>query len=79
MEQGASMLGLIIKHRWALLAGLFVASTGGAILYGYFKGSSNAKIKIVYEQVEIMEKRGEIARHRPDAAGVVKRLRDGTF
>ena len=51
----------------------------GLVYYIYSEGKQACENTVVNKEVELMEKRNEIANQRPDAAVVIDRLRRGTF
>lgn len=62
---------------------LTVCGVVAAFAFGYGKGRMDGvnacEVKILKETIVLKEKMDEVRNNRPDASGVVKRLRDGTF
>lgn len=70
-------------YRNAVMVGAIIFGLLGTTGYFYLKGRSDcrksAEIKAANEALNLREDLNEIRNNRPDAAGVVKRLRRGTF
>lgn len=74
------MIGGFLSSKFSgYLAILGVVVTLGLVFYIYNEGVEACENKVVNVEVDLMEKRSEIANMRPDAAIVVERLRNGTF
>lgn len=79
----AKLWGLIpTKYKLIGLAVIVVLNIAG-YGYAYCRGVSDGKDAVenqaVNKAVSIQEKKDEIRNNRPDGAGVVVRLRNGTF
>jgi len=74
------MLGKFLGSKFSgYLAIAGVVAVLGLVWYIYNEGKQSCISDTVNLEVELMEKRNEIANQRPDASVVIDRLRDGTF
>ena len=72
--------------KWDILFIGFVVTTLAAFGFGYGSASKSCelekkdeKIKVIEKVITIREKQNQIRNNRPNANGVAKRLRAGTF